>query len=165
MTIPGTRAVVLLNRTQNPASVTIDWNKLGLAGTPQSVRDVWRGQPVSDAIISVPAEDLVLLLVQGQDRAPITVSAKGSAITEIPTTSGPTFGQLKYVNTSGEIAVMRIKSTSGLSTAFALPPTSGSAAETMGLILPHGTADLSVESPTVTVRELNLFPWKPTRPD
>ena len=39
----------------------------------------------------------------------------------------------------------QVNSTSGLFTALALPPTVGSDAGTVGLILPHGTADLSFD--------------------
>ena len=62
--------------------------------------------------------------------------------------AGPTFARLHYANTSGHVVVVPVKSTSGLSTALALPPTVGSETGTIGLILPHGTADLSFEPTT-----------------
>jgi hypothetical protein len=73
---------------------------------------------------------------------------------------------LEYVNTSGQLAVVRVKSTSGLSTALALPPTAGSSVGTVGLILPRGTADLSFEAqPTAAIRKLAVYSWRSFRPE
>jgi Alpha galactosidase C-terminal beta sandwich domain/Alpha galactosidase A len=159
MAIPGRRAIAILNRTDTSAQVKVDWDKLGLDGTPRSLRDVWKQRDLAaaDAALSVPAQDLALLIVEGEDKKPAEYLANQSDITGIQATRGPTFARLQYANISGHVAVVRVKSTSGLSTVLALPPTAGSNTGTAGLILPHGTADLSFESQSVTIRKLAVY--------
>lgn len=159
MAIPGRRAIAILNRTDTSAQVKVDWDKLGLDGTPRSLRDVWKQRDLAaaDAALSVPAQDLALLIVDGEDKKPAEYLANQSDITGIQATRGPTFARLQYANISGHVAVVRVKSTSGLSTVLALPPTVGSNTGTAGLILPHGTADLSFESQSVTIRKLAVY--------
>ncbi len=161
MAVAGRRAVALLNRTGSPAQVTIDWSKVGLNGTPRLLREVWNGRDVATAgaVFSVPAHDLLLLSVDGEDKEPAEYPANQSDIAGIRATSGPTFARLEYANTSGKIAVVRVKSTSGLSTAVALPPTAGSNTGMAGLILPHGTADLSFEAQKAAIRKLTVYSW------
>ena len=166
MAIPGHRALVMLNRTDTPAPIKLDWKKLGFEGTPRSLRDVWNERDLvpADERLSVPAHDLLLLTVEGEDKKPVEYAADRSDITGMQATKGPTFAQLQYANTSGHVVVIRVKSTAGLSTALALPPTAGSNTGTVGLILPHGTADLSFadfsfkEQP-VAIRKLVVYPW------
>ncbi len=167
MTTPGRRALAILNRTGNSAQVKVNWKKLGFDGTPKSLRDVWhqRDLATAEAEVFVPAEDLALLVVEGQDKAPAEYPAKESGITGIQSTRDPTFARLEYVNASGNVAVVRVKSTSGLSTAIALPPTAGSSVGTVGLILPHGTADLSFEAQPAAIRKLAVYSWRSFRPE
>ena len=77
----------------------------------------------------------------------------------IKATGGPTFARLQYTNNSGHVVVVPVKSTSGLSTALALPPTVGSELGTIGLILPHGTADLLFDHQPIAVRKLDVYAW------
>ena len=161
MATAGRRAIGILNRTDASTQVTIHWDKLGLTGTPKSLRDVWNGQNVETAngTVSVPAHDFVLLIVDGEDKTPQEYSANGDSITGMKSTRGPTFARLQYANTSGNVVVVPVKSTSGLFTALALPPTVGSETGTVGLILPHGTADLSFEPQSVAIRKLYVSAW------
>ena len=131
------------------------------------MRDVWsqRDLATTDTVFSVPAEDLALLVVDGQDKAPAEYLANRSEITGIRSTWGPTLARLEYVNTAGDIAVIRVRSTSGLATALALPQTAGSSVGTVGLILPHGTADLSFEAQPAVIRKLAVFSWRSFRPE
>ncbi len=68
MAIAGRHAVAILNRTDAAAQVKVNWEKLGLKGAPQSVRDVWKKQDraVPDATFDVPAHDLALMVVDGR---------------------------------------------------------------------------------------------------
>ncbi len=161
MATAGRRAVAILNRTDASAEVKIDPSKLGFDGALRSLRDVWAGRDVAtaDAAFSVPAHDLLLLLVDGEDKKPDEYPATGSDITLIKATSGPTFARLDYTNNSGSVAVIRVKSTSGLSTSLALAPTGASDSGWVGLILPHGTADLSFELQRVAIRKLAVYAW------
>jgi hypothetical protein len=161
MAVAGRRAVAILNRTDSAAQVKIEWGKLGLIGTPRSLREVWNGRDVAiaESAFSVPAHDLLLLSVDGEDKKPVEYLANQPDIAGMQATSGPTFARLEYTNTSGQVAVVRVKSTSGFSTSLALRPTAGSDTGTAGLVLPRGTADLSIEAPIVGVRKLAVYPW------
>jgi len=77
----------------------------------------------------------------------------------VQATSGPTFARLEYVNPSGQVAVVRMNNTSGLSTALVLPPTAESTSGIIGLILPRGTADLRFEAERVAIRRLYVYSW------
>ena len=161
MAIAGRRAIAILNRTGAATQARIPWDKMGLKGTPKSLRDVWNGQNVETAnsTVSVPAHDLALMIVDGDDESPQEYSAAGDSITGVKAMRGPTFARLQYANNSGRVVVLPVRSTSGLFTALALPPTSGSQIGTIGLILPHGTADLSFERQPVAIRKLDVYAW------
>jgi hypothetical protein len=161
MAIAGRRAVAILNRTESPAQVTVQASELGLVGTPRSMHDVWNGRDISasEGAFSVPAQDLLLLLIDGEDKKPVEYRPAGSAITGIQATGGPTFAVLEYANTSGHEAVMRVKSTSGLSTGVAFPASTVSGTGRVGFILPHGTADLSFEGGPIAIGKLRVYPW------
>jgi hypothetical protein len=156
----GKRAVAILNRTGAPAQVEIDWAKLGLERAPGSLRDVFTGQAIAPVGMkfSVPAHDLVLLALEGEDKKSAEYAAAESKITGMQATGGPTFARLEYVNHSG-VAVVHVKSTSGLSTALALPPTAGSETGTVGLILPKGIADLSFDAEPGAIRRILVYQW------
>lgn len=161
MAIAGRRAVVILNRTDASAQVKVNWEKLGLKGIPRSLRDVWNLRDLDpvNTTVSVTAHDLALLVVDGEDKSPAEYPADQNNITGIQARRGMTFARLQYSNTSGHVVVVRAKSTSGLSTAFALPATAGSEIGTVGFILPHGTADLSFDRQPVAIRELDVYAW------
>lgn len=161
MAIAGRRAVAILNRTGASSQVKVTWEKLGLKGTPKSLRDVWNKRDLvpANAIIAVPAHDLALLVVDGEDKAPAEYKTNQANITGIEAARVPNFARLQYANTSGKVAVLRVKSTSGLSTAIALPSTVGAETGTVGLILPRGTADLSFEGPAASIRKLDVYSW------
>jgi hypothetical protein len=161
MAIAGRRAIGVLNRTDAPTQVKMNWEKLGLKGNPKSLRDVWNGQNIEGAnvAVSVAAHDLALMIVDGEDKSPKEYAASQNSITGIQATRGFTFARLQYANTSGHLVVVPVKSTSGLSTALALSPTVGSETGTIGLILPHGTADLSFAREPVAIRKLDIYAW------
>jgi len=161
MAIAGRRALGILNRTGDSAQVKINWERLGLKSDPKSLRDVWNARDLdpSKATIEVPAHDLALLIVGGEDKRPVEYSANVNSITGIQASRGFTFAELRYANTLGHVVVVPLRSTSGLSTALALPPTAGSETGTVGLILPRGTADLTFEKQPVEIRKLDVYTW------
>src|ERR1700733_1431574 len=72
----GERAVLLLNRTAAPAQIALLWRDLGLReDSSATARDVWAqkdlGEFPSSYSATVPAQDVVLLLVLGSE-GPIT---------------------------------------------------------------------------------------------
>ena len=161
MAIAGRRAVAILNRTDASTQVKVNWEKLGLKGVPKSLRDVWNRRDLDtvNATVSVPAHDLVLMIVDGEDKTPTEYPANQNNIIGIQARRGLTFARLQYSNTSGHVVVVPVKNTSGLSTALALPPTIGSETGTVGLILPRGTADLLFDKQPVSIRELDVYAW------
>jgi hypothetical protein len=161
MTIAGRRAVAILNRTGVATQVKVDWEKLGLISAPKSLRDVWNRRDIAlvNSTVSVPGHDLELMVVDGEDKPPAEYTASQNNITGIQALHGPTFARLHYANTSRIVAILRMKNTSGLSTAVALPPTAGSETGTVGLILPNGTADLSFEGRSAAIRTLDVYSW------
>lgn len=70
---PGSRAVLLLNRTYFPAPMAVEWAELGLKGASASVRDVWAnkdaGQVKGHYQATVPAQGGVLLMVRGNEES------------------------------------------------------------------------------------------------
>jgi hypothetical protein len=68
---PGTRAVLLLNRTYFPAPMTLHWDDLGLKGSTAEVHDVWAhrdmGQTKGPFAATVPAQGGLLLIVKGNE--------------------------------------------------------------------------------------------------
>jgi len=161
MAIRGRRAVAILNRTDASAQVKVDWKKLGMKGTPKSLRDVWnkRDLVALDAAVSVPAHDLALMVVDGEDEMPAEYPANQTNIIGIQAFRGPGFARLHYANTTGHVVVIRMTNSSGLSTAIALPPTVGSETDVVGLILPKGTADLSFEGQGAAIGKLDVYAW------
>lgn len=161
MAMAGRRAVAILNRTDAVTQVTVNWEKLGLKGNPKSLRDVWnrRDLDAANSTVSVPAHDLALMIVDGEDKTPAEYPANQNNIIGIQARRGLTFARLQYANTSGHIAVVPVRNSSGLSTTLALPPTVGSETGTVGLILPHGTADLLFDRQPVVIRELDVYAW------
>ena len=135
-------------------------------GTPKSARDVWNNRDLAsvNAPVSVPAHDLVLIIIDGEDEPPAEYTANqtsiaGMQITGIQVIPRPEFARLHYANTTGHVVVLRMKSTSGLSTAIALPPTAGSETGTVGLILPKGPADFSFEGQGARISRMEVYPW------
>jgi len=161
MAVAGRRAVAILNRTDAPAQVKVNWKKLGFKGLPGAFHDVWNKRDLvsADATVLVPAHDLALLAVDGEDQAPAEYTASQTSISGIQASPGPSFARLHYANTTGHVIVSRMKSTSGLSTAIVLPPTIGSEVGTVGLILPRGTADLSFDGQPRAIRKLDVYTW------
>ncbi len=72
LSTPGDRAVLLLNRTGDPAAITIHWSDLGLAGVSSaSVRNLWirkdLGSFDSSYSATVQSNDAVMLVIHGSE--------------------------------------------------------------------------------------------------
>ena len=142
---PGTRAVLLLNRTYFPAPMSVDAAELGLTGETVSVRDVWSGKDLEKTHgafqATVPAQDGLLFLVRGGEGpfkrySPSAAGAGGErGITDPQTvfanlqqTAAP-FAQVRidYTNATRTTKVVDLYVNQETGTRVALPPT-GSAA-------------------------------------
>jgi hypothetical protein len=72
LSTPGERAVVLLNRTGDQASIKVNWSDLGLVDSaPATVKDVWShmdmGSFNSSYSATVASLDAVMIIVHGSD--------------------------------------------------------------------------------------------------
>src|ERR1700761_566296 len=68
---PGSRAVLLLNRTYFPAPMSVDWKDLGLKDDPAKARNIWANQDLpansNQFQATVAAQDGLLLIVHGTE--------------------------------------------------------------------------------------------------
>ena len=76
---PGSRAVVLLNRTAAASPISVDWSSLGLNSAAKAqVRDLWAhkdlGLYTSRFQVTVPPQDIVMLRISGEDGQEVTYS-------------------------------------------------------------------------------------------
>jgi O-glycosyl hydrolase len=75
----GRRAVVLLNRTASPASITVNWSDLGLAAGKAQVRDLWehdtKGKFSNSYSAIVASHGVVMLTITGKEAAQTTYAA------------------------------------------------------------------------------------------
>jgi hypothetical protein len=80
----GRRAVVLLNRTSAPATMSARWSDLGLADGTAAVKNLWTGATAESAAshsVSVPANDSVILAVTGTEPAATGYEAEATGNT------------------------------------------------------------------------------------
>ncbi|MEV3971348.1 ricin-type beta-trefoil lectin domain protein [Streptomyces sp. NPDC050698] len=84
----GKRAVLLFNRTNSAANITVRWADLGLTTATATVRNAWTrtdaGSFATGYTTAVPANDAVLLTVSGTE-------ASGTTYEDTTTATTPTF--------------------------------------------------------------------------
>ncbi len=141
LSTPGSRAVLLVNRTYFPAPMALDWKDLGLTGDSASVRDVWAGKDMGSIkgpfTSTVPAQGGLLLTIRGTEGAlahytPATAqNSEEKAITDpqilftkIAQVPAP-FAQLKvvYSNPAQGTQVVDLYVNGETGTRLAFPPT------------------------------------------
>ncbi len=120
---PGERAVVLLNRTNSPASISVEWKNLGLAPSSASVQDLWSKQAPSPRPSSysatVPANDALFLLIKGAE-SPSTLYRK---FENIAASGNAAFLQIAYRNTGRTTLIEELRVNGQDATNVAFPPT------------------------------------------
>jgi hypothetical protein len=72
LSTPGAHAVLLLNRTGDPAAIAVHWSDLGLSdSSPASVRDLWARKDLgsfdSSYSATVQSNDAAMLIVHGRE--------------------------------------------------------------------------------------------------
>ena len=143
----GERAILLLNRSAAPAAISVRWTDIGLQDSPANVRDVWAmkdlGETPSAYSATVPAGDVVLLLVQGTEGA-ATLYFPDEAKTETASRPAPQLARehpLTFSKVASRFPVARIRITYSnmdesprwaelrvngrIATRIAFPPTGG----------------------------------------
>ena len=145
LSAPGSRAVLLLNRTYFPAPMTFNWSDLGLNGESAAVRDVWAGKDMGkvkgEFKATVPAQDGLLLIVRGDEgkfvryTPSVAQNEEEKAITDPQTVfsnvaqvSSP-FAQVKitYTSKSRNTQVVDLYVNGETGTRIAFPPTGSTA--------------------------------------
>lgn len=135
----GRRAIVLLNRTDSAAPISVFWNQLGLAAGRAKVRDVWAhkdlGLYVSSYKVTVPAHNVAMFVVYGADAKPTeykpTVHSHDTVFDRVAA-SGTSFVRVAYKNTGLESLVMELRVNGAVPTRVSFPPTkSGGSASIM----------------------------------
>ena len=143
---PGSRAVLLLNRTYFPAPMTVNWTDLGLKGHSVEARDVWAHKDlgtIEDAFTAtVPAQGGLLLVIRGDEgtfthhRPSSPSDAEEKAITDpqtvfthLPQVLTP-FAQIRisFKNTSHSTQIVDLYVNGETKTRVAFPPTGSTAA-------------------------------------
>jgi hypothetical protein len=142
LSTPGSRAVLLMNRSYFPAPISVDWTDLGLKDGAAEVRDVWAnksfGADKGSFEATVPAQDAILLIIRGTEGnfAHYSASDGEKAIASHQTVFGHVsqvsspFAQIKIVYTneaqSAEIVGLYVNGETGTRVAF--QPTKGAMA-------------------------------------
>ncbi len=119
---PGERAVVLLNRTNSPASISVKWDQLGLAPTGASVVDLWtktNHRAHNDYSETVPANDAVLLQIKGTDAQ----SRLYRTFENIAASGNAAFLRIAYRNPGKTTLINELRINGQDSTKVAFPPT------------------------------------------
>ncbi len=145
LSTPGSRAVLLLNRTYFPAPMSLDWTELGLKGDSATVRDVWAskdsGAHKDSFKTTVPAQDGILLIVYGSEGSfahysPISASDEANAAASPRTVFGHVsqvlspFAQIRivYTNEARNTEVVGLYVNGETGTRVAFPPSGGAIA-------------------------------------
>ena len=129
---PGSRAVVLLNRTNAAASISANWSKMALNGSsPVAVRDVWAKKDLgahADAFTAeVPARQAVMLVVHGRDAEPATYRAPSSqdrstTFRKVKSSGSTAYVRVLYANHSDATLFAELRINGGTATRVAFPP-------------------------------------------
>jgi hypothetical protein len=119
----GRRAVVLLNRTSAPATMTVRWADLGLTTASARVRNLWShtdaGSFGSEYRVSVPAQDSVLLTVDGTEAASATYQGSGGRFTGITAnTTGLAVADLTYTSATAQTSTLTVNGQQPTEVAF-----------------------------------------------
>ncbi len=146
MATPGTRAVLLLNRTYFPAPISVRPSDLGLGGDAANVREVWSGKDLGRVTgvmtRTVPPQDGLLLVVKGDEGPflhylPATdLPTEGKRITAPQTVfehvarGNASFAQVKiaYRNATHSTQIVELFVNEAAGTRVALPPSGSSTA-------------------------------------
>jgi hypothetical protein len=146
LSTPGSRAVLLLNRTYFPAPMAIAWTDLGLKDGPAKVRNVWAkndtGADGNQFKGVVPAQDGILLIVRGNEGdfahylpgSPASEQGKANpspqAVFDRVSPGSLPFAQIRITYSNGDksadIVGLYINGETGTRVAF--PPTNGETA-------------------------------------
>ncbi|MBE8524574.1 RICIN domain-containing protein [Amycolatopsis sp. H6(2020)] len=151
----GKRAVVLLNRTSSAATMSVRWADLGLTPASATVRNLWaaadKGSFATGYSVTVPANDSVLLTVQGTDAA----AMHGTTITAAAT--GLAIATFTYNATTTHTSTLAVNGQQPTVVAF---PATGGAAKTVSAVvsLGNGTNSLTFSGTPPQLSDVAILP-------
>lgn len=131
----GRRAVVFLNNTPSPATMSVSWNTLGLASTAAAkVRDVWRHNQSAASrsyTTTVPAKDVVMVVLEGVEAQPSRYApvegpdgkSKATAFVDVKAQPGIRAVQIDYLNRDTQTHVIAVEVNGQTITRMAFPST------------------------------------------
>ncbi len=107
LSIPGERAVLLLNRTGDPGAITVHWSDLGLSdSSPASVRDLWARRDLgsfnSSYSATVQSNDAAMFVVRGSEGELKSYTPAGGA-------GAGTDQEVSFTNVSSRVHVARVR--------------------------------------------------------
>lgn len=107
LSIPGERAVLLLNRTGDPGAITVHWSDLGLSDSSlATVRDLWARRDLgsfnSSYSATVKSNDAVMLIVRGIEGELRSYAPAGAA-------GAGTDQEVSFTNVSSRVHVARVR--------------------------------------------------------
>lgn len=137
---PGQHAVMLLNRSNTPAQISVDWKQIGLReSSPAVIKELWSGKELgsysSSFAATVPANDALLLTIGGTNAKPDTYEASGSSdrgaalngesavLFKTAPIKTPTFVQIHYLNPGKSPFIAQLRVDGQMPTNILFPPT------------------------------------------
>jgi hypothetical protein len=134
---PGSRAVLLLNRTGDAAEITAKWKDLRLAETASRVKDLWTGEELptfGSYTVKVPAQSAVLARVNGTELEPVTYKpdptpartpCRGCDVrfSKVATLAGWARVHIAYLNPDKTARYAELRVNGQAPTTIAFPPT------------------------------------------
>ncbi len=131
----GSRAVVLLNRTDSSALMSVSWDQLGIASQAAEVHDVWTHQDFRARVKSyqstVPAHEAALIVVQGSEgrgsRYTPHIHLNDVVFDHVVASGAMSSVRIEYTNRNTEAWVMTLRVNGTFPTRVAFPPTKSGA--------------------------------------
>ncbi len=107
LSVPGERAVLLLNRTGDAGTITVHWSDLGLQdASSASVRDVWARKDLgvfeSSYSANVTSNDAAMLIVRGSE-------GKLTEYAPAPSEGANTDGEVRFRNVRSRVRIGRVR--------------------------------------------------------
>jgi len=137
LSTPGERAVLLLNRTGDPAAIAVHWSDLGLTdSSPASVRDLWARKDLgsfnSSYSSTVQSNDAAMLIVHGSEGKLATYTPAGAvgvrkdqevSFTNVSSRVREARVRISYTNAEMAPRFAELRVNGQIATRIAFPPT------------------------------------------
>jgi hypothetical protein len=137
LSTPGERAVLILNRTGDPAAIAVHWSDLGLSdSSPASVRDLWAWKDLgsfdSSYSATVQSNDAAMLIVHGSEGKLTSYVPAGAdgvrqdqevSFTNVSSRVRVARVRISYTNAEKAPRIAELRVNGRIATRIAFPPT------------------------------------------